>query len=224
MWRTINSFKGTNRSTVSTLKYNDLEVTDTQQRADIHARHFQGTMTNENRVDFEREDLRVIDAAANDEVEVDYNVRFKMHELVETISELDPDKAYGEDQIHNQFLIHLPNGRRNDLLGIINRLWRLGVCPNSWKLAQIIPILKSGKDPLLVTSFRPISLLSCLGKAMEKMVCKRLTYFLETNDLLRKTQYGFRAKRSTVDPILSLEHEIRTGLVNRKVTVVVFFI
>ena len=46
---------------------------------------------------------------------------------------------------------------------------------------------------------------------------------METNKLVRSTQYGFRIRRGTIDPIISLEHEIRKGISNKHVTVIVFF-
>ena len=161
-------------------------------------------MTSNNLFDYERGDLQLIDAAANDTSNIGYNKRFEMHELQTAISNLESNKAYGADEVHNGFLIHLGEEKRADLLGCINRVWRLGHFPDAWKLALVMPILKPGKDPLNPASYRPISLLSNLSKLMEQMVSNRLTFFLEENNHLSKSQYGFRSKRSTVDAILSL--------------------
>ena len=223
LWRTIRAFNGKSNTTRFPLMEENRLVFNIQKKADIHARYQQSTMSTERRFDYTLEDLKTIDAAANDQSYQDYNELFTLHELQDTIDELKSESAYGDDEIHNGFLKHLPPYKSTDLLGILNRIWRFGEYPITWKLALIIPILKPGKDPHYPASYRPISLLSCLSKVMDKMVCQRLTFHLESNNLLSKSQYGFRSRRSTIDPILSLDHRIREGLVNRKVVIVVFF-
>ncbi|MEQ2248006.1 hypothetical protein ILYODFUR_014904 [Ilyodon furcidens] len=47
---------------------------------------------------------------------------------------------------------------------------------------------------------------------MEKMVNNRLIYFLESKKKIKCYQFGFRKGRSTTDPALCLEHEIRRDL------------
>ena len=52
-------------------------------------------------------------------------------------------------------------------------------------MALVIPILKPNKDE--TGSYRPIALLSCTGKLIEKIVQKRLECFVESNNILRKS-------------------------------------
>ena len=141
--------------------------------------------------------VQIIDRAANAFQDESYNARFVLKEIKDTIHHLNANKSCGADYVHNQFLIHLPETKIMQLLGIFNRIWRSGDIPTEWKLGLIIPILKPGKDPLLPGSYRPISLLSCLSKLMEKMVYDRLIYILETRNLLSPTQFGFRIRRCT---------------------------
>ena len=55
----------------------------------------------------------------------------------------------------------------------------------------VIPILKPGKDPGDVSSYRPITSLSCLGKVMEQIVKNWLEYIVETEKMLKPEQCGF---------------------------------
>ena len=48
-------------------------------------------------------------------------------------------------------------------------------------------------------NYRPISLLSVVGKVMERIVNKSLMSFLRHHKLLNDHQYGFQSKRSTAD-------------------------
>ena len=72
-------------------------------------------------------------------------------------------------------------------------------------------MLKSGKPTDAPSSFRPISLTSCASKLFERLVLARLTYFVESHNLLTPLQAGFRPGRSTLDQILSLSQSISDG-------------
>jgi len=58
-------------------------------------------------------------------------------------------------------------------------------------IAEIRPIAKPGKPPNSTSSFRPISLLSCIGKLVERQIHERLAHFLESNHLLHQAKAGF---------------------------------
>ena len=153
----------------------------------------------------------------------DYNKRFTKEELIASLEETPPNKTMGDDDIHAKFLKNLPVHKQTELLSLINKSWRQSKIPQKWKHSLIIPIAKPNKDPSDPSSYRPISLLSCVGKVMERMVNRRLTWILENAKAFSNTQCGFRKGRCTEDLLVSLEHEVRASLVNRKVTIGVFF-
>jgi len=147
---------------------------------------------------------------------------FTSHELNASIKQLKSKKAPGKDGITNEMIKHLGNYAKQKLLEIFNLSWQSGKFPDSWKEAIITPIHKKGKDRHSKTSYRPISLLSCLGKTLERMVNKRLQYHLETNNLLNAAQSGFRKNRSTEDQITLLTQDIENGFQQKMKTVAVF--
>nr|KAG5709635.1 hypothetical protein BaRGS_001685 [Batillaria attramentaria] len=106
---------------------------------------------------------------------------------------------------------HLGRHAKQKLLEIYNQSWNSGEFPASWKEAIITPILKKGKYKHNKTSYRPISLLSCLGKTMERMVNRRLQYHLEKNNLINPTQSRFRKNRNTEDQITLLTQDNENG-------------
>lgn len=65
----------------------------------------------------------------------------------------------------------------------------------------IIPMGKPGKDKSEITSYRPIALTSNLCKLMERMIAKRLMYYLESRGIITPYQSGFRNGRTTMDPV-----------------------
>ncbi len=65
-----------------------------------------------------------------------------------------------------------------------------------------MPLRKLAKpDYTVAKAYRPISLLSTLGKVMEGVVAERLSYLVEAHDLLPKNHHGARKKRSTVQAL-----------------------
>ena len=53
------------------------------------------------------------------------------------------DTASGPDNIHYQMLKHLPDPSLNILLELMNKIWLSGNFPSIWKLATVIPIIKT---------------------------------------------------------------------------------
>lgn len=128
----------------------------------------------------------------------------------------------GGDNVHNAFLKALSDDQHGYLLSLFNQSYQLGILPSAWKEGIILPIPKPGRDPSLPTSYRPITLLSCLGKLMERLVAARLDFIAESTPLLSDDQYGFRRGRSTMDVLLRLEQRIRHAHSTSAVCLVVY--
>ena len=141
---------------------------------------------------------------------------FTIHELNAAIKKLPNGKASGEDDILNEMLIAANENIRKHILHIANLSWKKAECAKTWKTATIIPIPKPGKPLDKCESYRPISLTSCLGKLIERMVKNRLTYYLERNNILSSSQAGFRKARSTEEQIARCAQHIVNGLQERK--------
>ena len=147
---------------------------------------------------------------------------FSPYELSAMLVSLPRDKACGVDNIPYEFLVRLPGTAHQFLLGLCNTSLREGAFPSSQKHGLVVSFLKPGKDPSQVSSYRPISLLPVLGKAIEKLLNARLYWYLEANGKLPSFQAGFRKQRSTIDQLVRLEHHVRCSLKSRKVLIVVF--
>ena len=79
-----------------------------------------------------------------------------------------------------------------------------GVFPDIWKNGEVIWLPKAGKDPNAPDGYRPITLLSTLGKTFEKCIATRLWAHIDENAILSSRQYGFISKKGTEDSIHGL--------------------
>ena len=120
-------------------------------------------------------------------------------------------------------LKHLPDTSLETLLNIFDYIWTTGKFPDGWQYATIISIPKPGKDPAEPNNSRPIALTSCLCKILERMINKRLTWFLESNNHISRFQSGFRSDSSTTDNLVGLETFIRDAFIKQEHVVAVFF-
>jgi hypothetical protein len=129
----------------------------------------------------------------------------------------------GPDNIPPQFLQHLPLSSLTSLLELFNRSFEQGHIPTIWRHSIVLPILKKDKSPGLIEHYRPISLTSHLGKLMERMILHRLSHFIDSNNLISSTQYGFRRGRSTADALAALGDTVATAFERKQLVAAVFF-
>ena len=80
---------------------------------------------------------------------------------------------------------------------LMNRSFKEGIFPDIWKIAIVILTIKKG-DKSKPSNYRPVALLSCIGKLQERIVFKNMYTFLLDNNLLYKYQSCFLPHNSTV--------------------------
>ena len=83
--------------------------------------------------------------------------------------------------------------------------------PNKWKIAKVTPIHKKGNTNDY-NNYRSISVLITCSKILKSTVHKQLIDHLETNNLLSKTQFGYRKNRSTELATILLSDNIRKAV------------
>ena len=118
--------------------------------------------------------------------------------------------------LKDSFLVLVPQ-----LLHMYQQCLRLNIFPDSWKLANIIPLQKPF-DPTDVNNLRPISLLPLPGKILEKIVHAQITTHLENNNLLISEQGGFRKGKSTIHTIANFTDDVMLELNENNYTIAAF--
>ena len=146
-----------------------------------------------------------------------------MKELDDSVQLLEEGKSSGEDQIDNTILKHLPQATKQYLLHLFNKLRTEGTFPLEWKTSIIPPILKPGKEQTNPKNYLHMSLTGNICNFFERMVNKRLIWFLEKAHKFSPQQFGFRPWRNTIGPIASLTTDILNGFKERRTTTAVLF-
>ena len=82
--------------------------------------------------------------------------------------------------------------------------------PCQLKIAKVIPIHKNN-DPNNFCNYRPISILPCFSKILERLMYNRLERFLNQSQIISEVQYGFRKKYSTYMALINLIDKISSG-------------
>ncbi|CAF4853482.1 unnamed protein product [Pieris macdunnoughi] len=143
-------------------------------------------------------------------------------EVRNCILNLKKDKCSGRHNISGAILKRYHQIIVPPLTYIVNLIFSTGVFPDQLKLADIVPIFKSG-DRECVNNYRPISKLPTIAKVIEKLINKRLVHYLETKNLISSSQFGFRSGSSTNDAVHELTDHIVAKL-DRKQKVIAIFL
>ena len=133
-----------------------------------------------------------------------------LDELQRSIADLKSGKATGIDELSAEVLKISALAIVPYLQKLINQTFSQGQFPDCLKIAKVIPLFKSG-GKTEVDNYRSILLLPVLSKVVEKIMYNRLIKFFARNDILYEKQFGFRSKHSTVDALIEITENIRSG-------------
>lgn len=126
--------------------------------------------------------------------------------------------ALGADNISNKMLTIILPTIMNSLLNIINESFRTGCFPDIWKTAIVHPLPKI-QNPTSFSDLRPISILPCMSKLIERIVHNRLMNYLNDHNLLPNIQSGFRKNYSTCSALTKVTDDICFGIDKSKLTI-----
>ena len=119
--------------------------------------------------------------------------------LKRSLKSLKTGKAAGPDTINNRLLIELAQ----PLCDLFNFSLFSGKVPDIWKQANVTPIHKKN-DPSDVSNYRPISLLSTVGKVIEKLVHKHVFNYFRDHEILTALQSGIVEGDSTINQLVDI--------------------
>jgi hypothetical protein len=124
-------------------------------------------------------------------------INISNQDVLDVLKNLNINKASGPDLINPRLLKEGAEVLSPHLVKLFNSSLSKSYFPDNWKLANVVPIYKKG-DKTNVTNYRPISLLSCIGKTFEKCVFKHMYNFLQERQIITSLQSGFTPGDSSV--------------------------
>ena len=133
------------------------------------------------------------------------NRPFTHQEIAEAITKLKNNKAGGSDQIINKFLKHSQNEFVQYYTKFLNLILESGHMPADWCESVIRPIYKNKGDIDDPNYYRGISLLCCFRKLFTSCLNRRLTIFIERNNIVQAEQAGFKSDFSIIDHLFVLK-------------------
>ena len=128
------------------------------------------------------------------------SVQFTPYEVETVLKSLKTGKASGPDSINNRILKELSQPLSHPLCDLFNFSIVTGKVPVIWKQANITPIFKKN-DASDHTNY---SLLSSIGKVLEKLVHKRIFNFFHDNQVITTLQSGLVPGDSTVNQLADI--------------------
>ena len=125
-------------------------------------------------------------------------IKILNNDVFYALSGLNPRKAYGPDGIPPIVLKNCASVLTPCLVKLFRLCLSTSIFPSCWKYAYVQPVPKKG-DRSNPSNYRPIALLSCLSKAFETILNRKVLRHLSSSNLVSDRQYGFRKGRSTGD-------------------------
>ena len=122
------------------------------------------------------------------------------HEIFNIILNLKTKKSTRADEISSFFVRKLASVLSSYLCFLFSFAFEFGIFPNCFEIARVVPIYKAGFKKE-VTNYRPISLLTCFSKILEKLIQNKLLKFCQKNNIFYNRQFDFRKNHSTIQAI-----------------------
>lgn len=132
--------------------------------------------------------------------------KLKLEVVLHTVKD---SSVAGYDNILSEFLKHLGPKVKSWLASFYTRTIREKKMPQAWHQAKVIAIPKPGKDPNLLASYHPISLLPVCFKILKRLILHQISPVLEKT--ITDEQAGFRQGHSTSEQVLALTTYIENG-------------
>ena len=106
------------------------------------------------------------------------------------INNLKNKAIYGYDKISNKLIKRAGPTLIKSLRLMVNQMLFTGIFPDSLKISKVKPLFKAG-DPVLISNYRPISLLPSFSQIFEDIIFRQLFDYMTDNKLFAIEQYRY---------------------------------
>ena len=142
-------------------------------------------------------------------------------EVEQELNKLNPEKSAGVHDLSPKVISQIASTIKKPLTSIVNKSFSTGVIQEKLKISAVTPVYKS-EDESLFSNYRPVAVLPCFSKVLEKLMYKPLTGYIEKQKILHDKQYGFRKSHSTEMALIDLTTKLADAIDNKTFTVGIF--
>ena len=137
--------------------------------------------------------------------------QISVHQMLQIVKGLKNKKSAGNDLMSNNLLKLAIPSIAAQLTRLTNLSLTSGFVPSQITVARVLPLYKDGNKREF-NNYRPIAIISTIGKVVEKVVCLQLSNYFNKNNLLHKNQFGFRTKHSVEHPLMLFSNNVMNSL------------
>ena len=144
-----------------------------------------------------------------------------INELRDAFFSVKLNKSPGYDEISFNVVNKCFRELCEPLKHVFNLSIETGVFPDELKIARVSPAYKAS-DSNDLTNYRPISVLPCSSKILERMMYNRLFSYVSQEKKLHSKQFSFQSRYSTEHDILEIANQIHESFEDNLHTLGVF--
>jgi len=235
VWPKIRRARGRQPTPIAAVQVDDSVLTTTEDMANALNSYF-SSRGDDSQQDFDTEFRSSLEAflrthppdkccAAEEELKEESNCTWcrpiSVEEIRSRVSRLKKRKSPGADGILPEFVINGGDAIIGSLEVLFNRSFSSSSLPFLWHLAEVVPIRKARRG-CRASDFRPISLLSVVGKLLDGIIADRLSSHAESQNWFPPFMGGFRRGRSSVDQVLHFTEDVFNSFSKKQVCVSAF--
>ena len=216
-WKTVRKLENKPSSLPLSLKVDGLVIADKAAMADTFNSHFVNSgVTHDTPIAPTASPSAASNPSWSPGVQPPPQLNFSFRPLTEgevfkELTALDPKKSAGSDELPARFLKVAAPIIATPITDIFNLSLHTAEIPSDWKEAIVLPLFKGGEQTN-PNSYRPISILPCVSKILEKLVNKQLTGYLNVAGILSDVQSGFRPGYGCTTATLKVLNDITSAL------------
>ena len=137
------------------------------------------------------------------------------------LSKLNENKSSGPDNLKPKLAKLCKDQFVKPLTLLFNKSIKNAAYPSEFKLAKVIALYKKNSR-MLPSNYRPISLLNCFNKILERVIYNQMMKFIDKHKILYINQYGFRAGFSTTLALIDVIDTIKFALDRNEYAIGIF--
>ena len=143
-------------------------------------------------------------------------------EVHKMIKALKNSQAYGHDDIDATIIKLAAPAIVPAITHIINLSLGTNTFAQKWKIARVLPLLKSSdSDKCATSSYRPVAQLGVISKLVERSAQSQLLHYLETTKQIAPDQHAYRVKCSTTTALVQIMDTLAEGAEENMITATV---